>query len=90
MLAVVCETFTTIEKEKMKKLYLHKRKGCDLAYNLLISRNPSKELYFKQFRGLMKYFTPDRGKDYLICGFYYYLKFKKCNILYFFCIIVML
>ncbi len=60
MLAVVYETFTTIEKEKMKKLYLHKRKGCELAYNLLMSRNQSKQLRFKQFQGLMKYFAADK------------------------------
>lgn len=63
MLAVVYETFTSIEKEKMKKLYLHKQKGCELAFNLLLSKTNVKELRFKQFQGLMKYFAADKSKN---------------------------
>lgn len=62
MLAVVYETFTSIEKEKMKKLYLHKHKACELAYNLLVSKKQTKQLRFKQFQGLMRYFAPDKCK----------------------------
>lgn len=60
MLAVVYETFTTIEKEKIKKLILHKHKGSELAFNLLVSKDHSKQLRFKQFQGLMKYFAAEK------------------------------
>uniref|UniRef100_T1IK76 Ion transport domain-containing protein n=1 Tax=Strigamia maritima TaxID=126957 RepID=T1IK76_STRMM len=38
MLAVVYETFTVIEKEKFRKLLLHKRKACQHAFKLLVSK----------------------------------------------------
>lgn len=38
MLAVVYETFTGIEKDKFRKLLLHKRKACKLAFRLLVSK----------------------------------------------------
>ncbi|KAF5284216.1 hypothetical protein FQR65_LT00216 [Abscondita terminalis] len=42
MLAVVYETFTRIEKDKFRKLLLHKRRACQLAFRLLVSKqNPS-------------------------------------------------
>lgn len=46
----------------MKKLILHKHKGSELAFNLLVSKDMSKQLRFKQFQGLMKYFAAERGK----------------------------
>lgn len=83
MLAVVYETFTTIEKEKMKKLYLHKHKGCELAYNLLVSKSNSKQLRFKLFQGLMRYFAPKKSNFLWSCHKcnIYTLKFSSMNFL---------
>ncbi|XP_066153922.1 two pore channel protein 1-like isoform X1 [Euwallacea fornicatus] len=58
MLAVVYETFTGIEKDKFRKLLLHKRQACKLAFRLLVSRQNPNFIRFKQFQGLMKYFSP--------------------------------
>ncbi|XP_065205585.1 two pore calcium channel protein 1-like [Planococcus citri] len=76
MLAVVYETFTTIEKEKMKKLYLHKHKGCNLAYDLLVSKNNAKQLRFKLFQGLMRYFAPKKSDRDVVIIFKY---LNSCN-----------
>lgn len=58
MLAVVYETFTAIEKDKFRKLLLHKRKACKLAFNLLVSKQNPDSVRFKQFQGLMRYYSP--------------------------------
>lgn len=58
MLAVVYETFTGIEKDKFRKLLLHKRQACKLAFRLLVSRQNPQSIRFRQFHGLMKYFSP--------------------------------
>lgn len=62
MLAVVYETFTRIEREKFKKLLLHKRKGCQLAFRMLVSKQSPNHMRFKQFQGLMKYYRPRASK----------------------------
>jgi hypothetical protein len=42
MLAVVYEAFTRIEKDKFRKLLLHRRKACQHAFRLLVTRiNPT-------------------------------------------------
>lgn len=38
LLAVVYNTFTDVEKEKFKRLYLHKRLGASMAFRRLCSR----------------------------------------------------
>lgn len=58
MLAVVYETFTGIEKDKFRKLLLHKRKACRLAFRLLVSKQTPNMIRFKQFHGLMRYYSP--------------------------------
>lgn len=58
MLAVVYETFTGIEKEKFRKLLLHKRKACQLAFRLLVSKQNPNTIRFKQFQGLMRFYCP--------------------------------
>nr|CAH7728734.1 unnamed protein product [Callosobruchus chinensis] len=58
MLAVVYETFTGIEKDKFRKLLLHKRQACKLAFRLLVSKQTPNHLRFKQFLGLMRYYSP--------------------------------
>ncbi|XP_018323604.1 two pore calcium channel protein 1-like isoform X2 [Agrilus planipennis] len=58
MLAVVYETFTNIEKDKFRKLLLHKRRACELAFRLLVSKQTPDAIRFKQFYGMMKYYSP--------------------------------
>ncbi|XP_017772430.1 PREDICTED: two pore calcium channel protein 1-like isoform X2 [Nicrophorus vespilloides] len=58
MLAVVYETFTGIEKDKFRKLLLHKRKACKLAFPLLVSKQNPDGIKFKQFSGMMQYYAP--------------------------------
>ncbi|XP_056633174.1 two pore calcium channel protein 1-like isoform X1 [Diorhabda sublineata] len=58
MLAVVYETFTGIEKDKFRKLLLHKRQACKLAFRLLVSKQTPNHIRFKQFHGLMRYYSP--------------------------------
>lgn len=64
MLAVVYETFTGIEKEKFRKLLLHKRKACQLAFRLLVSKQNPDTVRFKQFYGLMRYYSPRTCKKH--------------------------
>lgn len=59
MLAVVNETFTAAERDKFKKLYLHKRKACHKSFNLLVSKQNPDILHFRQFEGLMRYYEPN-------------------------------
>ncbi|CAG9862413.1 unnamed protein product [Phyllotreta striolata] len=58
MLAVVYETFTGLEKDKFRKLLLHKRQACKLAFRLLVSKQTPNHIRFKQFHGLMRYYSP--------------------------------
>lgn len=62
MLAVVYETFTGIEKDKFRKLLLHKRQACKLAFRLLVSKQNPNHIRFKQFHGLMRYYSPKTSK----------------------------
>ncbi|GIX76970.1 two pore calcium channel protein 1 [Caerostris darwini] len=62
MLAVVYETFTRIEKDKFRKLLLHRRKACQLAFRLLVTKNSPLQMSFRHFEGLMKYFKPRNRK----------------------------
>lgn len=62
MLAVVYEAFTRIEKEKFRKLFLHRRKACRLAFGLLVSQKSPKKIAFKQFEGLIKYYKPSANR----------------------------
>ncbi|XP_071448178.1 two pore calcium channel protein 1-like [Hetaerina americana] len=69
LLAVVYDTFTSIERNKFKKLWLHKRKACRHAFHLLTSRHPSHNrlLPFMHFRGLMHFYAPKKSiKDILL------------------------
>ncbi|XP_042904176.1 two pore channel protein 1 isoform X1 [Parasteatoda tepidariorum] len=62
MLAVVYETFIRIEKDKFRKLLLHRRKACQHAFRLLVTRNSPLQMSFRHFEGLMKYFKPKNSK----------------------------
>ncbi|RZF38082.1 hypothetical protein LSTR_LSTR006481 [Laodelphax striatellus] len=61
MLAVVYETFTSIEREKFKKLLLHKQQACHHAFRLLVTKQHPGELRFRQFEGLMRYYKPKKS-----------------------------
>lgn len=62
MLAVVYETFTRIEREKYRRLLLHRRRACQHAFRLLVSKQTPGAVRFRQFHGLMRYFTPHKSK----------------------------
>ncbi|KAM0727680.1 Two pore calcium channel protein 1 [Formica fusca] len=61
MLAVVNETFTSRERDKFKKLFLHKRKACQHAFKLLVSKQNPDKMRFRQFEGLMRYYAPNKS-----------------------------
>lgn len=75
MLAVVYETFTGIEKDKFRKLLMHKRKACQLAFRLLVSKQNPTTVRFKQFYGLMRYYSPRSSK------YWHYAMFYKSTVL---------
>ncbi|KAL3272233.1 hypothetical protein HHI36_022716 [Cryptolaemus montrouzieri] len=70
MLAVVYETFTGIERDKFRKLLLHKRKACQLAFRLLVSKQSPNAIRFKQFQGLMRYYSPRTSQRNVILMFH--------------------
>lgn len=61
MLAVVYETFTRIERDKFRKLLLHKRNACQHAFRLLVSKQNPHRMRFRQFEGLMRYYSPKKS-----------------------------
>ncbi|XP_076181278.1 two pore segment channel 1 isoform X1 [Ptiloglossa arizonensis] len=61
MLAVVNETFTAAERDKFKKLFLHKRKACQHAFKLLVSKQNADKMRFRQFEGLMRYYAHNKS-----------------------------
>ncbi|XP_033207244.1 two pore calcium channel protein 1-like isoform X2 [Belonocnema kinseyi] len=61
MLAVVNETFTSAQRDKFKKLFLHKRKACQHAFKLLVSKQNPDKMSFRQFEGLMRYYAPKKS-----------------------------
>lgn len=61
MLAVVNETFTAAERDKFKKLFLHKRKACQHAFKLLVSKQNPDKMRFRQFEGLIRYYAPTKS-----------------------------
>lgn len=65
MLAVVYETFTNIEREKFRKLLLHKRQACHHAFCLLTTKQNPTKLRFRQFEGLMRYLAPNKSNIFL-------------------------
>uniref|UniRef100_A0A2R5L484 Putative two pore calcium channel protein n=1 Tax=Ornithodoros turicata TaxID=34597 RepID=A0A2R5L484_9ACAR len=74
LLAVVYERFSSLEKEKFRKLLLHRRKACQQAFRLLVNRATPSSLYFVHFEGLMKYLKP-RAKRQDV-----YLMFKTMDV----------
>eukprot|EP00088_Acartia_fossae_P037775 TRINITY_DN3900_c0_g1_i4.p1 TRINITY_DN3900_c0_g1~~TRINITY_DN3900_c0_g1_i4.p1 ORF type:complete len:917 (-),score=53.70 TRINITY_DN3900_c0_g1_i4:656-3406(-) len=58
MLAVVYDAFTKIEVAKFKKLFLHKRKACQHAFKLLVTKDNTEGVSFRNFSGLISHFSP--------------------------------
>ncbi|KAL9981122.1 hypothetical protein ACROYT_G009786 [Oculina patagonica] len=58
LLAVVYDTFTNIEKDKFRKLFLHKRQAVRQAYKLLCNENPPHWIPLHSFIGLMSFYKP--------------------------------
>jgi len=54
MLAVVYDAFTRIEKEKFRRLFLHKRRAAQHAFKLLVTRDRPEEICFQHFEGMLK------------------------------------
>ncbi|CAL1678014.1 unnamed protein product [Lasius platythorax] len=69
MLAVVNETFTSRERDKFKKLFLHKRKACQHAFKLLVSKQDPDKMRFRQFEGLMRYYAPNKSTRDIVLMF---------------------
>ncbi|XP_068750290.1 two pore channel protein 1-like isoform X2 [Montipora capricornis] len=68
LLAVVYDTFTNIEKDKFRKLFLHKRYAVRKAYKKLCSRSPPHWISWQHFAGLMNFFksSTSRLEKYLV------------------------
>ncbi|RUS82903.1 hypothetical protein EGW08_009326 [Elysia chlorotica] len=74
LLAVVYDSFSNLEKSKVKALFFHKHEGCMHAFRLLVTQEvkPS-SLNVKHFIGMMEFFQPNRTRRE------YYLMFKSLN-----------
>ncbi len=57
LLAVVYDTFTSLEKDKFRKLVIHKRQACHYAFNLLVSKSNPNGIIFRHFYGMMTQFA---------------------------------
>jgi two pore calcium channel protein 1 len=77
MLAVVYETFTSIERDKFRKLLLHKRQACKNAFKLLLTKENPNQMEFTQFEGVMRYYAPKKS------NFHNYLWNKKIYLIYY-------
>ena len=58
LLAVVYDSFTAEEVKKFKKLFLHKRKACQHAFKLLVTKENPQHICFIHFSGLISYYSP--------------------------------
>ena len=63
MLAVVYDAFTRIEKEKFRRLFLHKRRASQHAFQLLVTKDRPEEVSFPHFEGLLKAYKGISCKD---------------------------
>ncbi|XP_063396225.1 two pore channel protein 1-like isoform X1 [Mytilus trossulus] len=61
-LAVVYDTFSNLEKTKVKKLFFHKRLGCQHAFRLLVTKEDNKSIKLKHFLGMMKHLRPKKSR----------------------------
>ncbi|XP_076472935.1 two pore calcium channel protein 1-like isoform X2 [Babylonia areolata] len=73
LLAVVYDTFSNLEKSKLRALFLHKREACMHAFRLLATTKDSEKLSLRHFVGMMGYHDPKKSRR--DC----YLMFKSLN-----------
>ncbi|GFS20547.1 two pore calcium channel protein 1-like [Elysia marginata] len=73
LLAVVYDSFSNLEKSKVKSLFFHKHEGCMHAFRLLVTQENRHQMNVKHFIGMMEYFQPNRTRRE------YYLMFKSLN-----------
>lgn len=73
MLAVSYEKYSSVAKEKFRRLFLHRRLCCRHAFNLLTSDANPEGITFKRFEGVVRIIKP--GISRLRC----YLMFKLCD-----------
>ena len=52
-------TFTELEKGKVKKLLLHERLACEHAFRLLVSRQSPDSVSIRHFAGMIKFYKPN-------------------------------
>ena len=62
MLAVVYDAFTKIEKEKFRRLFLHKRKAAQHAFKLLVTQERPEQVSFQHLEGLLTAYRPRTSK----------------------------
>ncbi|XP_070205639.1 two pore channel protein 1-like [Littorina saxatilis] len=74
LLAVVYDTFSNLEKSKLRSLFLHKREACSHAFRLLVTTKNNQKLSLRHFVGMMHFFDPRKSRR--DC----YLMFKSLNI----------
>ncbi|XP_069937842.1 two pore channel protein 1 isoform X1 [Cherax quadricarinatus] len=93
MLAVVFVVFSDIEKDKFRKLLVHKRRACQYAFRLLVTRSQPTHVPFRHFRGLLKFFRPraserdaylvfkalNRSKSGFLCLSEFYNIYEMCG-----------
>lgn len=60
LLAVVYDAFTAEEVKKFKKLFLHKRKACQHAFKLLVTKENSDGVCYEHFAGVVSFFASSR------------------------------
>lgn len=58
MLALVYHAFSQIEKQKFRKLFMHRRLACTYAFRRLISATHPNSITFERFNGLVEYLKP--------------------------------
>ena len=73
MLAVAYEKYSSVAKEKFRRLFLHRRLCCRHAFALLCSESHTDCLTFARFQGVVQIIKP--GISRLRC----YLMFKLCD-----------
>lgn len=64
MLAVVYDAFTKIEKDKFRRLFLHKRKAAQHAFKLLVTQERPEQVSFQHLEGLLTAYRPRTSKKY--------------------------
>ncbi|KYM97934.1 Two pore calcium channel protein 1 [Cyphomyrmex costatus] len=82
MLALANETFASYERDKFKKLFLHKMKACKYAFKLLVSNKFPGRIEFPQFKGLMLHYDPSKSTRDIVLMFCHMNKSKSGSLNY--------